>query len=239
MGGMKNRFPRLYHHLAARFSPTEVFGLHLTLGVAVLVAATAVFGRIAGDVFSAAPISRLDLALASHFHTYKHSGWTPLLLFVTHWHGTIGVLAMAGLCAGFLAARRAWYWLLALGLAVPGGMLLNVLLKYTFQRARPHFDEPLLSLATYSFPSGHTLGATVLYGMLAAWAVSHTSRQPLRLLAVLAAAAMIVLVALSRVYLGAHYLSDVLAAFAEGCAWLAICITAVSTLRRRRLTSGE
>ena len=230
---MKNRFPRLYLHLAARFRPTEVFGLHLTLGVAVLVAATAVFGRIAGDVVSAAPITRLDLALASHFHAYKHSCWTPLLLFVTHWHSTIGVLAMALLCAGFLAARRAWYWLLALVLAVPGGMLLNVLLKYTFQRARPHFDEPLLSLATYSFPSGHTLGATVLYGMLAAWAFSNTRRRPLRLLAVVAAASMIVLVALSRVYLGAHYLSDVLAAFAEGCAWLAICITAVSTLRRR------
>jgi membrane-associated phospholipid phosphatase len=231
---MKNRFPKLYHHLCARFSPTDVFGLHLTLGVAVLVLATMAFGRIAGDVAGGAPITRLDLALASHFHTYKHSSWTPLLLFVTHWHNTVGLLAMASLCACFLAARRAWYWLLALVLAVPGGMLLNVLLKYTFQRARPHFDEPLLSLATYSFPSGHTLGATVLYGMLAAWAMCHARRWPLRALALLAGASMILLVALSRVYLGAHYLSDVLAAFAEGCAWLAICITAVSTLRRRR-----
>ncbi|MES2322738.1 MAG: phosphatase PAP2 family protein [Pseudomonadota bacterium] len=235
---MHKRFPRLYRHLAARFSPTEVFGLHLTLGLAVLAAAAWIFGRIAGDVFSGAPIAALDLALASHFHSYKNSSWTPLFLFLTHWHNSIGLLAMASLCACYLARRRAWYWLLALVLAVPGGMLLNVLLKYIYQRARPHFDEPLLSLATYSFPSGHALGATVFYGMLAAWAVCHTRRLPLRMLAVLAAASMIALVALSRVYLGVHYLSDVLAGFTEGCAWLAICITAVSTLRRRRNT-GE
>jgi undecaprenyl-diphosphatase len=50
---------------------------------------------------------------------------------------------------------------------------------------------------------------------------------------------MVMLVALSRMYLGVHYLSDVLAAAAEGAAWLAICITAVSTLHRRRLARGE
>jgi membrane-associated phospholipid phosphatase len=98
------------------------------------------------------------------------------MLFVTHWHQQAGILLMTLLLALHLRARRASYWLLALMLAVPGGMLLNVLLKYTFQRARPRFDEPLLTLASYSFPSGHTSGAMLFYGLLAAYLVCTLPR---------------------------------------------------------------
>jgi len=97
----------------------------------------------------------------------------------------------------------------------------------------------LLSLLTYSFPSGHTAAATVFYGLLACYLVRRVHAWRARVAIALAAAAMVVLVALSRMYLGAHYLSDVLAAAAEGAAWLAICITAVSTLHRRRLARGQ
>ena len=96
------------------------------------------------------------------------------------------------------------------------------------------FDEPLLTLSTYSFPSGHTLGATMFYGVLAAYLVCVVPRWRVRTLVVLGACTMVALVALSRVYLGAHFLSDVLAAMLEGCAWLAVCITSCSTLRRQR-----
>jgi len=121
---------------------------------------------------------------------------------------------------------------------VPGGMLLNVALKHAFRRIRPSFDDPLLSLVTYSFPSGHTAAATVFYGLLACYLVRRTQAWRVRVLIVAGAVAMVMLVALSRMYLGVHYLSDVLAAAAEGAAWLAICVTAVSTLHRRRLARG-
>jgi undecaprenyl-diphosphatase len=130
--------------------------------------------------------------------------------------------------------RRAPYWLLATAICVPGGMLLNVLLKHVYQRARPAFDEPFVTLATYSFPSGHTAAATLFYGLLASYVVTTSPRWGVRMAALVGAAAMVALVALSRVYLGAHFVSDVLAAMAESLAWLAVCITSVSTLRRRR-----
>ncbi len=234
---MTVRFARLRRHLAARFSANEVFGLHLTAGALVLIAMAAVFGHIAGEALSSTPLTALDARLALWFHAHKESAWTSPMLFVTHWHNTVGILTMTALSGWLLYRRRARYWLLALVLSVPGGMLLNVLLKYTFQRARPSFDEPLVTLATYSFPSGHTLSATVLYGFLAAYAICQTRRVDLRVLAVAAACCMVLLVALSRVYLGAHYLSDVLAAMAEGCAWLAICLSGVSTWRRSQIRS--
>lgn len=231
---MKTRFPRLHHHLAARLTRGETYGLHMTVGALLMAAAAFLFGTIAADVVAHADIVTVDLALAHWFHAHKHSAWTPFMLFITHWHQQAGLLVMAALLALVLYRRDARYWVATVLLAVPGGMLLNVLLKYSFQRARPVFDEPLVTLATYSFPSGHTSGATLFYGVLAAWLVCAHRHWGQRVMIVLGAVVMVALVAVSRVYLGAHYLSDVLAAIAFGCGWLAVCITGISTLRRRR-----
>jgi membrane-associated phospholipid phosphatase len=231
---MKQRYPRLHRHLAARLDPEEALGLHLTVGVLLLLAAAWVFGLIAHGVVAGAAITRIDLDLAAWFHRFAASAWTPFVRAVTNWHHPIGIALMAALLGLWWYRRGAHYWLLALACAVPGGLILNVLLKYTFQRARPSFDEPLVSLATFSFPSGHTSGATVLYGVLAAWLVCRCQGRVQQVLITVAALLMIALVALSRLYLGVHYLSDVLAGMAVGGAWLAVCITSVSTLRRQR-----
>jgi len=231
---MKQHYPRLRRHLAARLDPEHALGLHLTVGILLMVVAAWLFGLIASEVVAEAAITRVDLRLAPWFHQFAASAWTPWVRAFTDWHHPVGICLMALVPGAWWVRRRAWDWLLALACAVPGGLILNVLLKYTFQRARPSFEAPLVSLSTFSFPSGHTTGATVLYGMLAAWLVCHCRAPALRVLIVAVALLMIVLVALSRLYLGAHYLSDVLAGMAVGGAWLAVCITSASTWRRQR-----
>ncbi|WP_322403265.1 phosphatase PAP2 family protein [Massilia luteola] len=230
--------PRLARFLAARLSPEGELGLHLTVGLALLLAAAWIFGAIAEDVVTGATITLVDVRLAHWFHDRATPGFTRAMLFVTHWNGLVGSSIMGALLALWFWRRRAHYWLVVCVIAVPGGMLLNVALKHVFRRVRPAFDDPLLSLLTYSFPSGHTAAATVFYGLLACYLGRRVHAWRARALVVLGAAAMVTLVALSRMYLGVHYLSDVLAAAAEGAAWLAICITAVSTLHRRRLARG-
>jgi membrane-associated phospholipid phosphatase len=89
-------------------------------------------------------------------------------------------------------------------------------------------------VAGYSFPSGHVVGATLVYGIVAAMLSAQIGAWRWRVTIVLLAFAMVVLVALTRMYLGVHYLSDVLAAFAEGLAWLALCLTGVHTYWHRR-----
>jgi membrane-associated phospholipid phosphatase len=231
--------PRLARFLAARLSPEGELGLHLTIGVALLLAAAWIFGAIAADVVHGAAITRVDVRLAHWFHDRATPGFTRAMLFVTHWNSLAGSGIMAALLALWFWRRRAHYWLIVCLIAVPGGMLLNVALKHVFRRVRPTFDDPLLSLLTYSFPSGHTAAATVFYGLLACYLVRRARTWRTRALVVVGAVAMVLLVALSRMYLGVHYLSDVLAATAEGAAWLAICITAVSTLHRRRRARGQ
>lgn len=174
-----------------------------------------------------------DVPLGLWFHQNPHPVATQFLLFITHWHSTVGILSMAAVLGLWLWRRQLTAWLLLLVLTVPGGMLLNVAVKHLVHRARPQFDQPLVSLTSYSFPSGHTAGATVFYGFVALLLLAHAGDRRWRHAIVPAAAFMVLLVGLSRIYLGAHYTTDVLGAMVEGGLWLALCLAALRRLGRR------
>lgn len=235
----KIAYGKLLRFIEARLTPGGELGLHLTAGLALLVAAVAVFREIAEAVGEQDDIARFDVHIAQWFNAHAFEPLTTVTLGFTHVHGILGMSIASCLLALWFWHRKAPYWLLSVAITVPGGMLLNVLLKHTYARARPTFDEPLLTLATYSFPSGHTAAATLFYGLIASYIVTTSPSWNRRMLALAGAAVMVLLVAFSRVYLGAHYVSDVLAAMAESAGWLAVCITAVSTLRRRRAARKE
>lgn len=214
-------------------------GLHFTIGLALILCAAWVFSEIAEDVVEGDTITLIDVQLAHWFRAHATARFTDVMLFITHWNGIVGSSIMGVLLAAWFWYRKAHYWLVVVLVSVPGGMVLNVALKHLFRRARPSLEDPLLTLSTYSFPSGHTAAATVFYGLLACYLVRRVQGWPARAAIVAACVLMVMLVALSRMYLGVHYLSDVLAASAEGAAWLATCITAVSTLRRRRMARAR
>lgn len=214
-------------------------GLQLTTGALILIGASWLFGGIAEDVATGDPLTIVDAQVAQWFHAHSTPLLTQAMLAVTDLHGTIPVTAAVVLMAGYLAWKRNWYWLVCLSVTVPFGMLLNVGMKYAFHRARPNFDDPLLMLTSYSFPSGHVAGATLLYGVVAAMLVSGSIAWRTRVMIVLAAITMVALVALTRLYLGVHYLSDVLAAFAEGITWLTLCLTGIHTYWERRFSKQD
>jgi len=225
---------RLHRFVAARLSPEGETGLHLTVGVVLIVVAAWLFGGIAEDVVNNESLTILDVTIAHWFHAHASGPMTQAMLLITNVHGMVGSTILGLVLAGWFYGSRQRYWLTTTLVALPGGTLLNVLLKYVFQRARPSFDEPLLTLTTYSFPSGHTANAAALYGLLGCWLWVHHRGSRARVATVAGACLMVALVGTSRMYLGVHYLSDVLAATASTCAWLAVCITAMSTWRRRR-----
>lgn len=219
--------------MGARLTPGGQFGLHMTLGVLIMIVAVAVFGNIADEVTDQDAITVLDVHIANWFNTHHVEPYTSFLLFISFVHKVGGMILLVAAFGYYLWRRRQRYWLLALGVTVLPGMILNVVLKQVFQRSRPLFEEPLVTLSTYSFPSGHTAAATLFYGVLACYIMIACKGWSVRLATAAFCMVMIFLVAFSRVYLGAHYLSDVLAAMASSAAWLAVCITAISTLRRR------
>jgi undecaprenyl-diphosphatase len=228
---------KLLRFVEARLTPSGEFGLHLTAGAALMMAAVAVFAEVAEDVAENDGVAAFDQHVSTWMHVNAQEPYTSAMWLFTHLHSVAGMCVLVALAGVFFwrrVERHGRYWLLALALSVPGGMLLNVVLKHIYQRARPVFEEPMLTLATYSFPSGHTVAATLFWGLVASYAVMSAQRWRVRCALVAGAVLMAVLTGVSRIYLGAHYPSDVLAAMAEGCGWLAVCITACSTLRRRR-----
>jgi membrane-associated phospholipid phosphatase len=223
----------------ARLSPDSYLGLQLTVGALALTGFSWLFGGIAEDVASGDPLTLVDLRLAQWFQGHADPALTQAMLVLTHLHGVVAICVFVAVAAAILLWKRAWYWLMALALAVPGGMLVNVLMKLAFQRGRPVVDHPVLVLTTYSFPSGHVAGATLFYGFLVAYFAARPGQWSHKVVAAVAAIAIVVLVALSRMVLGVHYLSDVLAAFAEGMAWLTLCLVGTRTYSQFRLGNAQ
>ncbi len=235
---VRRRFAPQIEFLQARLSPQGYLGLHLTLAAVVFIGASWLFGGIAQDLIAGDPLTVVDVQVFDWFQSHATPTLTQFMQFITGLHGVLGITALALILGLFLIWKRYWYWLLTLALALPGGMLLNVFMKFAFERSRPSsFDSPLLAISTYSFPSGHAAGATLFYGVLAAVVIANIRAWRWRVLVALAALLIVMLVGVSRIYLGDHYLSDVLAAFAESVAWLTLCLMAVHTLRERRATS--
>ena len=133
------------------------------------------------------------------------------------------------LAAIFFVWKRAWPALLTIIVAVPGGMLLNELLKLAVHRHRPFLDGWFVDWSGYSFASGHTIGATLLYVQLLLFLLPLMKSKRWQRLSILSAA---MLVGFSRIALGAHYLSDVIAAFFLGVLWLMICALLLRPMRR-------
>lgn len=210
------------------------------VGAALLVAFAAAIGFavVAIAVVSHAGIIDDDLALAQRLHADHWPVWIGAMRVVSWMNGVVGVGVMLAALALWMWRVRAWAWLERGLLAIPGVVLLNALLKQLFARPRPYFADPLTTLSSFSFPSGHVSQSTVFYGLLAAWLCTRCAQPTGRLLIVAGAFVMVFIVALSRLFLGAHYLSDVLAAFFEGLAWLALCHVALAWRRRGRDVSG-
>jgi membrane-associated phospholipid phosphatase len=189
------------------------------IGLSLLALAAAVFCLIAFLVAGGGALVSFDHWLALWFHRHAPAGLTPCVIVFTNVN-SVAAMSVFGVVLGvYFWRRKEGGWLRLAALAIPGGMVLNVLLKFLFERARPSFSDPLLTLATYSFPSGHTAAATVFYGIAAAYLARGGKRAGIAV----AAALMVALVGLSRIYLGLHFFSDVLAAIAESCAWLTVC----------------
>ena len=231
---LRTRFAPQIAFLQARLSPAGFLGLDLTIGAIILIGASWIFGGIAEDVVTGDPLTVVDREIAVWLHRHATPTLTEAMKFISllaSWPVVTGICVLMAL---YFTRKRSRDRLLALMLTIPVGMLVNAMLKYAFHRSRPAWDNPILMIASFSFPSAHAMAATLLYGLLAVFVVRKVQAWRWRVLAVLAAGLLVVLIGFSRLYLGVHYLSDVLAGMAAGSAWLALCLTAVGSLRRHR-----
>jgi undecaprenyl-diphosphatase len=120
-------------------------------------------------------------------------------------------------------------YLLMLG--VLGGKLFNTLLKEFYERPRPSVVQWVTEVHSASFPSGHAMSSMVVYGSVAYLVGRLEARTRLRRTTWILAALVILAIGISRMYLGVHYPSDVIAGFVGGLAWLAFVVACMSALK--------
>jgi len=221
-----------------RWSPPAYLTAHVLVGLLVSLAALAAFGKLADWVTDQAAITRLDVSVDAALHAHA----TPLGVTVAKAvsfmgaPGTMAALMAAG--AVYLVMRRekllAYGWLVAF----IGGGALDWALKTAFHRQRPSFPDPFVHVMGYSFPSGHSMGSVIGYGMSAYVIISAIHRPKADAVIGLAAGVLVLAIGFSRLYLGAHYPSDVLAGFAAGTLWLGANVSALEATVTRPAVSA-
>lgn len=201
------------------------------LGIGTPLLGAGFFTVLAGQLDVGLELGLADQVFTDALHTHVPPAALQVFAVLTHLADTA---LLTGLCIGvgvaLVALRRPW---LAFGwvVAVAGNSLLNHSLKQVFARARPLHSDGLVLAQGFSFPSGHSSGAVVAYGMLAYLALRLLPAK-WHLPALLTAVAIAFSVGASRLFLRVHFASDVVAGFMSGAAWLALCIMGMELLRR-------
>ena len=223
----------LHRFVRGGVSRRRYLGLHLTVGLLLslgLVFAFSILGRHANgrgalshfdtsfglwlaDRRSGEPLARVLLMTFTLMGSFEFMIVFVPLVGIVLWRGRRRLLAVIWLAAGV------------------GAGLLNRGLKRFYDRPRPPFKDPWVYESNESFPSGHSLGSLVVFGFLAYLLALLLPSWRGRLAVIVGTLLLVLTIGFSRIYLGAHYFSDVIGGFCVGAAWLAVCVTAVESIR--------
>jgi len=211
--------------------PVGVISAILLLSLAVGVGALVLFTWIAEEMMEGAT-ARFDMSVRMWVHGFASPPMTAAVKFITEL-GSLGLFIAAAVAIfAFLLAgwKRAAGWLL---LSLAGATVLSLSLKYGFHRPRP---VPFFGVAphSYSFPSGHSLFSLCFYGTLAGLINARVRSLWLRVVVWLGAGLLVLAIGLSRIYLGVHYPSDVVAGYLAALVWVSSLIVADRLRETRR-----
>jgi membrane protein DedA with SNARE-associated domain/membrane-associated phospholipid phosphatase len=204
-------------------------GLAVTVGVLVAGSAIFAFAALGEGVMEGGELTSSDRPVLDWLVTHRSGGLTAVLRVVTDL-GSTTVLPVLGLLAAGAVARltRSWWPVAFMATTAAGSLLLTATAKSLVGRPRPPATTALVSANGFAFPSGHALNTAAIVG---ACAVLLWTYRRVRVWSTGTAAAVILLVGFSRLYLGVHWLTDVLAAYALGFGWLAAIATGFHVLR--------
>ena len=228
----RRRHPLLWQFLSDRFSLRKGAGLYLTTGLLFSAVFASLFVGMTNAMHIREPLFRLDLWVYAEAAKLKHPVADAFFLAVTTLGSTGAVLSLGLLALLWLMLYQRFFSATILAAGTLGGELLVFALKFVFDRPRPVPLLPHLELFSASFPSAHAFVSLVFYGLLTYMLLDHIRDWQSRAALLFSGSFVALLIGFSRIYLGVHWSSDVLAGFALAAMWLTFLITA-SEIRRR------
>jgi membrane-associated phospholipid phosphatase len=203
----------------------------VTLGL-LASAATLILLTEAHDEIIEPQTQGVDLALLNQTHTFASPATTIFMQAITILGSAQALTIVVLVATVILFLRRTWVEALGLIAAFAGAGLLDAALKLWFHRDRPSVEWALARESTFSFPSGHATLSLVVYGMILYLILRLSHSRLLDVAARLIALPLILAIGVSRVYLGVHYPSDILAGYLAGAIWLLAVIVSLEALHR-------
>ena len=199
--------------------------------------ALVVFGWLADQVFHRATI-HFDAVVRDAVHSVASPALTWFFRIVTQFGSELFLVPFGAFVVWRLAAAGRQHAAILFAVAAAGGEALDYLLKLLFRRTRPQVFFGLSAPHTYSFPSGHSMLSACFFGVLAALLTTRMASYGQKLAVWAAAVAATCVIGLSRIYLGVHYPSDVLAGYAAAVIWVFSVRAGYAVWLRRRATAG-
>jgi len=225
-------------HVPAIPSPPVFFAMSLGLLI--------FFGAWSWLTLHGDAIPSFDKWCAHSLHVWSQGEWsqdhtalTQTMIYITDIGGVAAMTLMAIMGAIWQTAIRNRYLAYAWFAVILGCAILNSSTKYAFDRDRPPADirDRAVLEENKSYPSGHSMGSAIGYGMLAYALILPQRHRPRRITALLLTGGMILAVGFSRIYLRAHWFSDVVGGWTIGLCWLFFCLGWIEMRRRKGLTT--
>jgi len=230
---------------AARWvAPNRLLAITLAIGLGLVAVLTALAAGVYDAVVEADGIAGLDQPVLDAAVAIRNPTGERIVTAYTNLGGAVGLSILATVAAVALAlAWRQWTPIVLTAVTGLGSLLLTTVGKAVVGRSRPPLADAVPPFeSSYSFPSGHSLNSMALAGIIAYLLVRKQRSAWARALTIGLASAFAVTIGLSRVYLGHHWLTDVLVAWSLALAWLAVVITAhrlFITVRRKPITASS
>ncbi|MFC4714349.1 phosphatase PAP2 family protein [Planococcus dechangensis] len=212
---------------------TKISGLAfivLLIGLGLAASFIVLFAELADEMLEQ-ELGVFDAVIIALLETVG-SNAMDLVMFIFTELGSVWVIGFLSIIVlWILSFRMRDKWgVLFFFVAVGGGALLTFLLKHLFNRDRPSINEAIDAVG-YSFPSGHAMGSLVFYGFVI-YLVIRTKQKPwIQWLSVFCLSLLIMLIGISRIYLGAHFPSDIAAGYIAGAIWLVLSLVALEWIQ--------
>jgi undecaprenyl-diphosphatase len=213
-----------------RFVARHVRGFWAALSLIIGIAAASIFAAFASAVHSGLTQS-FDESVLQWLAARRTPALDNIMLELTSLGNGIVLLMIVSIGAVFLWLTNHKWSVYILIAGVIGGQIVNQLLKGAFSRERPSVIEWVDHVSTTSFPSGHAMTSIIAYGSVAYLVGRLEATRRLRVATWSVAALIVVAIGFSRMYLGVHYPTDIIAGFLAGLAWLGIVASSVSALK--------
>lgn len=194
----------------------------ISYGIGLLIIFCFIFWMFAEELIEK-DLHTFDMIIINFIQSFISANNTRIMKIFTFMGSTEAIIGVSILVIFLMILNKKWWETLFFTMAVVGSTVFNLFLKWIFHRARPTI-QPLIAETGYSFPSGHSMISFTVYGMLAYFLVLFLKNKVAKRIIIVAFSLLIFLIGISRIYLGVHYPSDVIAGFSAGGVWLIFCL---------------